>query len=295
MSSFVLYCKSYRTDLFRVRRLAESIAQFNTEDIPFHVSVPETDIALFKQHLQGFRLALHTDEDILKAAGYKDLSLISGLRGAISQQIVKSSFWHLNSSDMYLCLDSDAVFLRPFTSLDFVHPDGTPYTVLDEAHELIDDARKQGKQRIIDAFMNESGKFKELFSRSGRNYSFGPFPVVWHRDVWKSLDSEYLQPRGLTLAAAIQMAPVESRWYGEALLKYRAVPLLPCQAFFKVYHYAWQYDADIRHGVTPAQLASDYVGAIYQSAWERQLDWPQEGGNFLSRTGRRIRRRLRRI
>jgi hypothetical protein len=92
------------------------------------------------------------------------------------------------------------------------------------------------------------------------------------------------------------LAPIESRWYGEALLNFKAVPLLPCQAIFKVYHYAWQLNQDQKKfGVTPEKLAQIYCGIIYQSAWEREMDWPEEGGGFWSRTGRRIRRKLGRI
>ena len=94
---------------------------------------------------------------------------------------------------------------------------------------------------------------------------------------------------------AIVACPTESRWYGEALLAYQAIPLHPSQAFFKVYHYAWQFDKDTRKGITPEQLSCFYCGVIYQSSWEREMDWPEEGGNVLSRFGRRLRRRLGRI
>jgi hypothetical protein len=99
----------------------------------------------------------------------------------------------------------------------------------------------------------------------------------------------------MNLADAILQAPIESRWYGEALLAYGAIPLLPCQALFKVYHYAWQYDRDRRDGVTSLDLAQFYCGEIKQSNWEREMDWPREGGNNFSRLGRRLRRYLGRI
>jgi hypothetical protein len=94
---------------------------------------------------------------------------------------------------------------------------------------------------------------------------------------------------------AIALAPIESRWYGEALLKYQAVALLPCQALFKVYHYAWQMDQDKRANHSLQQLSTMYCGAIFQSAWERHMDWPREGGSIFSRLGRRMRRLLGRI
>ena len=295
MSSLVLYCKSYATDLLRLVRLAQSIERFNAEKIPFHVSVPTTDWALFQEHLAGLTVTLHRDEEILHALGLHDLTRFNKLHGAVGQQVVKSSFWKLHDCDMYVCLDSDAVFIRPFGRADFVAPDGAPYTVLDEAHELLDDARNRGKNRVVDAFYQEARQFQSLFERAGRAYSFGPFPLVWHRAVWESLETEYLRPRNMNFLDAIEMAPIESRWYGESLLKYQAVKLHPCQALFKVYHYAWQFDQEKRSGREPAQLANSYCGVIYQSAWERNMDWPREGGSLLSLIGRRMRRRLGRI
>jgi hypothetical protein len=78
------------------------------------------------------------------------------------------------------------------------------------------------------------------------------------------------------------------------LLKYKAVDLIPAETFFKVYHYAWQLDMDRRKGLDLMQLSQLYRGVIYQSSWERDMDWPHEGGSWLSRKARVMRRALRR-
>jgi len=295
MTPFVLYCKSYSTDLRRVQRLARSVQQHNQERLSFYVSVPSAELPLFREQLAGLDVQLLSDEDILQASPRLDTQQVLRMPGAVSQQVVKSEFWRLNLAPAYLCLDSDAMFIRPFGQADFVAPDGTPYTMLDEAHDLLEDALRQQRQRIVSAFSQEAKAVQALFGRTGRAYSFGPFPLVWHREVWESLEQNYLLPRNMSFADAIALAPIESRWYGEALLAYQAVPLLPCQALFKVYHYAWQYDQDQRGGISTNQLATIYCGVIFQSAWERNMDWPREGGDWLSRTGRRLRRCLGRI
>ncbi|NVO07759.1 MAG: hypothetical protein HXX19_18370 [Rhodoferax sp.] len=295
MTPFALYCKSYSVDLRRVVRLAHSVQRFNHEHLPFYVSVPSAELSLFQEHLNGLDVELLADEDILKASPRMDTEKVRQMPGSVSQQVVKSEFWRMGFSTAYLCLDSDAVFIRPFGVADFLAPDGTPYTMMDEAHDLLEDAMHRGKQRVVSAFVQEAAQVQSLFGRVGRRYSFGPFPLVWHRAVWESLDTQYLQPKGMGFADAIAQAPIESRWYGEALLAYQAVPLLPCQALFKVYHYAWQFDQERRAGIRTEQLAELYCGVIYQSAWEREMDWPSEGGNSLSRLGRRIRRQLGRI
>lgn len=295
MTPLALYCKSYSTDLRRVKRLAQSIRLHNTDEVPFYVSTSRAELPLFREHLQGLVTDLIADEDILAASPRLDQQQIAGMPGSTSQQVVKSEFWRLELSQSYLCLDSDAVFIRPFGTADFLAPDGMPYTMLDEAHDLLEDALRHKRGRVVDAFQREADLMQGLFGRAGRRYSFGPFPLVWHRAVWQSLDEHYLRPRGMSLADAIAQAPIESRWYGEALLAYQAIPLRPCQALFKVYHYAWQYDQDKRRGLSPQHLAQFYCGMIFQSAWERDMDWPSEGGSWLSRLGRRLRRGLGRI
>lgn len=295
MKPLALYCKSYSVDLRRVVRLAQSVHQFNQDQLPLYVSTPSADLPLFREHLSGLNVELLADEDILRASPRIDAAQVRKMPGSVSQQVVKSEFWRLGVSQAYLCLDSDAVFIRTFGLADFLTSDGTPYTMMDEAHDLLEAAMRRGRQRVVSAFAAEADQVQTLFGRVGRRYSFGPFPLVWHRAVWESLDTHYLQPKGMSFADAIATAPIESRWYGEALLAYQAVPLLPCQALFKVYHYAWQFDQERRSGVGTEQLAQLYCGVIYQSAWERDMDWPQEGGTSLSRLGRRIRRRLGRI
>lgn len=295
MRPLALYCKSYSTDLRRVVRLAQSIRRFNSEQLPFHVSVPQAELPLFRDHLSGLGVELLADEDILCASPRIDPAQVAAMPGSLSQQVVKSEFWRLGLSEAYLCLDSDSIFIRPFGASDYLADDGTPYSVINEAHDLLALSLARGKSQVIENFHREARQLQEIFGRKGKAYSFGPMPMVWHRRVWESLDREYLQVRGMSFADAIKQAPLESRWYGEAQLKYQAVSLLPTEPFFKVYHYAWQLDQDRRSGLDEQGLAQLYSGVIYQSSWERELDWPSEGGNWLSRAGRRIRRRLGRI
>lgn len=295
MNQLALYCKSYSTDLRRVARLMQSIERFNETRIPVYLSVPESELALFREHLGTTSAQLISDESILNASPRLNLDLVARMHGAVAQQVVKSEFWRLGLAESYVCLDSDAVFIRPFSNNDFLASDGYPYTVLDEAHELLEGAMQHRRPRIVDDFVREAASIQQIFGRHGRRYSFGPFPLVWHRKVWETLESNYLQPNGISFADAIAHIPIESRWYGESLLAYQAIPLHPCQALFKVYHYAWQLDQETRRGITHQQLSELYCGVIYQSAWEREMDWPREGGSVLSRIGRQLRRKLGRI
>lgn len=290
-----LYCKSYRTDLKRVVRLAESIKLFNVDQLPFYVSVPTEDVSLFVKYLNSFKLEVLDDKQIISCNSRINQEALRYLPGHLTQQIVKSEFWRLDVAPSYMCLDSDAVFIRPFSEQDFLWSGDFPYTVIDEGQEFLSTALASGRQQVVENFRRDALKVQHLFARAGKTYSFGPFPLLWHRAVWASLEREYLLPRNMNLMDAIIQIPVESHWYGEALLKYQAIPLMPCQPLFKVYHYAWQLDQDKRRGIKPEQLSKIYAGAIYQSAWERNMDWPNEGGNILSRTSRRLRRCVGRI
>jgi hypothetical protein len=292
VSPLSLYCKSYRTDLFRLVRLARSIELFNAEKIPFVVSVPLYDVQLFTEHLKEYTVTVIEDESILSCTTYSSNAALAILPGHIKQQIVKSEYWRLNISISYVCLDSDAIFIRPFFASDFLWKESIPYTVIDEAQEHLETCLVSGKGTTFDNYQIEAKTVQDFLERPGRTYAFGPFPIVWHRDVWKSLEEKYLRPRGMNFMQAIQKSPLESRWYGEALLKYHAIPLVPCQPLFKVFHYAWQLD---RSPTSNEQLAKIYCGVIYQSSWERDMDWPKEGGSWTSRLARRLRRRLGRV
>ncbi len=292
MDSFVLYCKSYRVDVKRVVRLAATVKKFNVEGLRFFVSVPKADLPLFEQFLQGHDVELLSDESIVLANPGIDPLRLASLAGNVSQQIVKSEFWRLGLCRTYLCLDSDCFFIRAFRASDFIDPQGTPYTIMDEGHDLLLSALSLGKMSVLQNFQRESDELKQAFGRTGKTYNFGPNCPVWDQRVWSSLDEKMLKPQQLSFLDLILKSPNEMRWYGEALLRFKAVDLLPSQPFFKMYHYAWQLKKDQQAGIGIRELARLYSGVVYQSAWEREMDWPSEGGSWLSKTARRARARL---
>lgn len=295
MRPFVLYCKSYRTDVKRVARLAKSVTQFNADKIPFYVSAPEKDIPLFREFLRGLEVELLSDESIVELNPAIDKTQLAKIPGSLSQQVVKSEFWRTGVSVSYMCLDSDCVFIRPFHLDEFISPQGTPYTVIDEGRDLLYPVLARGKVNIIDNFNRESQEVQQAFGRHGKHYNYGPNCPIWDHRVWASLDEHITRPAGLSFLDLVLKSGNEQRWYGEALLSYRAIDLLPSQPFFKMYHYAWQQRFDKHLGIQEEQLMRLYCGVVYQSAWEREMDWPSEGGTWLSRVGRRMRRALNRI
>lgn len=290
MEKFALYCKSYRNDVLRVKRLAESIKQFNHEKIPFYVSMPSSDLTLFRDTLVNLTVHFIKDEEIITANPSLDQDKIDALPGRISQQIIKSEFWRLAISETYLCIDSDCVFIRPFAQDNFITPEGYPYSVIHEAKELLQFAVKYGMKKISDDFHKERQQIMDIFGRTGRQYDFGPSPLLWSRQVWGALDEQFLKPRNMNLYDAIKLFSCEILWYGEAMLKYRPFPIMPVEPYFKVYFYERQFEVGNQQGETIEKLAEDYLGVCYQSSWESKFAFVQKP--LRSRLARWIRRRI---
>ena len=296
--AFVLLCKSYRGDAARVARLLDSLARHNPEKLPVVIAIPQADMALFRELTAGHAALLVADEDIVRShpqATERDLlARYHATPGYRMQQVVKADAWRLLGCESWLCMDSDSVFLRDVSLSDFITPAGHPYTLLHQSRELMQLAVNRGHADMLENFRAESARMKTLFGRVGPDHDFGPTPVLWSARVWADLHGRFLLPRGWTLWDAIDHIPTEIRWYGEALLAYRSIPIDAIEPLFRVYHHEWQYLAMQRMGETPQTLARQFLGAVYQSNWEFELDAPgtRSAASRFSRRLKRWRRRL---
>jgi len=290
LKDFVLYCKSYRRDFLRLKRLLASITQYNVDQIPFYISTPNTDRELLEELIGKEGYLWVADEEIVSANPRADLNHYRAMPGGLSQQVIKAEFWRLEYSSNYLCLDSDSQFIREFELSDFVSKEGIPYTVLHQNKEFFQIAENRGHQKIQHDLRVESECVKALFDREGPNFYCAPAPFNWSAKVWQSLDEQYLRPLNISLWELISPRHPESLVYGEALMKYRAIPLIAIEPLFRTYHYDWQYYLMTRLGETEEVLANNYLGVIYQSSWdpENQLDVPTK--SLPSRILKRIKR-----
>ncbi|NDE11138.1 MAG: hypothetical protein EBZ95_11330 [Chitinophagia bacterium] len=276
MSSFILFCKSYRNDVLRVKKLCESIKKFNLDFIPFYLSVPSADIDLFKKIIDfespyfsnNSLFHLITDEEIVAANPKSNIAHYKSIPGYISQQCIKAEAWRLLQCDNYLCLDSDSLFTKAFHLNDFFHSDGNPYTVIHDGTDLLTLANKLNKQDVLVNFYKDSNLLKHEFGREGADYDFGPTPVIWSSRVWATLDQEHLTPQQETIWDAFERLPMELRWYGESVLKYQAIPRHPIHPLFTCYHYEWQY---IELQKNPPDRQKDSMGIVLQSNWDHSL------------------------
>lgn len=290
MKDFVLYCKSYSRDFLRLKRLLNSIQQFNVDHIPFYISTPRADKNLLLEILGAEGYVWVADEDIVAANPKANIEKYQAMPGGLSQQIVKSEFWRLECAENYLCLDSDSLFIRNFQKSDFLSVDGIPYTVLHQNKELFQIASNRGQDKVERELRAESERVKALFGRIGPNFYCAPAPFIWSAKVWRSLDVGLLQPQGISLWDLITPEHPETLIYGEALLKYHAIPLIAIEPLFRIYHYDWQYFLMKRLGETEAKVAKHYLGIIYQSAWESELNFGESQKSLPSRLLKRIKR-----
>ena len=295
---FSLFCKTYAGDLKRIVRLVDSLARHNREALPVVISTPARDQAVFRDALGDGPVQWVCDEDIIAAQPRGDGGRYASWDGRLSQQVIKSEAWRLGGFDTYLCLDSDSVFIRDFGLADFICPmSGTPYTVIHQAKELRQLAENRGIHKVEANFVRESAAMKTLFGRVGPDYDFSPTPVIWSARVWQDLAEQWLSPRGMDFWDAIAQFPSELRWYGEALLAYRSIDLLPIEPLFRVYHYDWHYAILSAQGETPATLTANYLGMVLQSNWDFEMDDGDQARrkNLASRLARRLRRALTRF
>ena len=278
-----LFCKTYARDVLRAKRLIDSIERHNADQIPAFLSVPAKDLALFRNTVGNGRCAWLTDEDICTSNPKASVERLRVMEGRLAQQVIKSEFWRLIPCNAYLALDADAFFLKNFGKSDFLHPEGHPYTVLHQSRELLQGATNRNKGQLVADFQRESAIMKAEFGRVGPDYDFGPAPLLWSPAVWRSLDERHLAPRNENLWDAITRIPCEIRWYGEALLAFKAIPLAPVEPLFRVYHHDWQYFSQRSQGENEAKLSSQFLGVIYQSNWDSRLEPASAGKPLASR------------
>jgi hypothetical protein len=102
-----------------------------------------------------------------------------------------------------------------------------------------------------------------------------------------------LEPNNISIWEFINPKLPESLIYGETLLKYKAIPLYAIEPLFRTYHFDWQYFLMRRLGETREKVANNYLGIIYQSAWESDLNLGKSNKSLQSQLLKRIKRFVR--
>lgn len=291
MNQIVLYCKSYRKDFLRLKKLLQSINQHNVDRIPFYISTSEEqklELLAILGDISGYQWI--SDESIVASNPRVPTGIEATRSGGLSQQTIKSEFWRLGLSENYVCLDSDCIFIKDFHVSDFMASDGNPYTVIYQNKDYYQLAINRGQARVLGELSLEADNVKAIFGRSGPNYYCPCPPFIWSSKVWRSLDDDFLKPKGMTLWDINTAKHPETLLYLEALLNFRAIPLHPIEQLFRIYYYDWHYFLLQRNGETIKKLAENYLGVIYQSSWDLSMDHGGSTKSFLSRVLKKTKR-----
>jgi hypothetical protein len=262
MNKFVIYCKSFNRDVDRAKVLLDTIKKHNKDNIPFYMSVPSTDMELFKNKLGTDYYNLITDESIIK----KNID-----ESWIKQQIVKSEFWKTGECENYLMVDSDSYFIKDFYLSDFMYDDDTPYTVMHECKDLLQFTSRRKMDFVKKSFVEDRLFVQNIFDRQGRQFDFGPGPVIWSAKAWKSLKENYIDPNGLTFENLIEAKHCEFHWYGEWLLKMRPIDIVSIEPLFKFFHYQNQWEESRKLGDTENSFSENFLGIVMNSNWGSPL------------------------
>jgi hypothetical protein len=285
---FGLFCKSFRRDVSRVEKLFASIERHARGDMSCVLSVPRSDRALFRDRIGTDRMTLVTDEEIVG----RDFK-----QNWRTQQIVKLYAHRLGFADTWLLLDSDMAFIRDFSVADFVDADGTVALVLtrllhvfdrhqkeltdylrgednlrtlsiEEARSLADASRPNDDIPLVPRLLHAVGwpspeakipRIRATFPRSGPEFFYLP-TAVWTRDSLQSLETEYLEPRGLRFEDLIAYSPWEGTWLGEWEIRRRLPKRRPAESFFLHFIGDDAIERARSAGFTTEHFAARYVG-----------------------------------
>ena len=291
MPELVLFVCSYGRDLLRVKRLVESVERHNLDGLQVCVAVPREHLQPFWNCLGQGRVAWIAQEDVYGASPSAQRHPFGSVSGSDMQQVVKTEAWRLGLAENLLVLDSDCVFLRNFGQADFVDTGGTPITVMEPAESVRALAECIGRAEIWQDWLRTSARARYLLGCTGSaTHSFGGAPFVWSARVWRDLQERVLEPSGRTMLDAIREVGSELMIYGEAALALGSIPLRPSAQLFKLYLFEAQYWRDRADGVAESDLARSYLGVVYQSNWQEELDHPDFRRPFASRVRRVLRR-----
>ncbi len=267
-----IFCKTYFKDIYRATKLAKSVCKFNISKVPFFICLPKKDVGQLISEFNKNNIKTNqnniniiTDEEVIKTIKGITLEEYEQIPGGVSQQIIKSEIWRFINCENYLCIDSDSEFIRNFADTQFFDSKtGNLLTVMHDASEFLEEVKNNRKTKIINNYYKDSNIMKKEFGRTGSDFDYGPQPLLWSSKVWNDLQNKHLSIKGETIASAIKRIPMEIRWYGEALLKFETIPIIPIAPLFKVYHYKWQ---------KKNKNLEQYIGIVDQSNWNKKLDY----------------------
>ncbi len=264
MTTFAILVKTHAPDLPYVERLLASCRRHNRTALPVYMVAPDAELASFR-HLESHVTALIADSAFAEHLTAVEVAGFSA--GYINQEIIKLAFWESGLADNYLCLDSDAEFIRDFTATDFMADDTTPFTFLSE------DAMLHAEPEYYDAhWVHREPRLRRIAAEIGLTTDriltvHGQ--AVFSSEVLRSFRDDFLRPRSWDYVDALAIAPYEPTWYSLWLQHSQAIPVVMREPVFKSFHNAAQHIDFLLAGISRDDAARGYVGVIVNSNYSR--------------------------
>ncbi|NTW29705.1 MAG: hypothetical protein HGA33_00310 [Candidatus Moranbacteria bacterium] len=221
---------------------------------------------------------MHVITDESYAASYFTTERYWGLSlGYLNQEICKLAFWETGCCENYLCVDSDAYFVRNFYKKDFIREDGVPYSVLVMDKDLNIERHYQEfgawRQEMIKKIFDYVGYADDrMLTCHGM--------TVMNRSVLENMKDVFLSAKGVAYRDLISIAPYEYTWYNVWLQKAGIIPVLGVEPFFKTFHARIEYVFSKSRMLRESDIALRYVGIVLNSNWEPKSP-PRQYGPIL--------------
>ena len=264
MTELAILVKSYSGDFEYAQRLIASINAHNVDSLPVYVVVPEVDFAQFNQH-NSDQIRILSENLFAAHLVHQDTAGFSP--GYINQEIVKLAFWELGLCDNYLCVDSDAEFIRDFGRADFMALAGVPFTFLTEDREL-----QAEPGYFVDTWqsrMKSLEKIKTEIGYQGRWLLTVHGHAVFSARVLQSFVTDFLQPRDWDYKDALAISPYEPTWYNTWLLHTGVIDIISREPIVKTFHNSTQHLDYVLREVATQDISRGYVAVVVNSNYSR--------------------------
>ncbi len=259
MYNFAFFLKTYRGDYDRAMRLLESFSIHNIERLPLYLACPKEDISLFAEKKYE-NVSVIAEETISIDVFIEDEKWS---KGYLNQEIFKLAFWELGLAKNYMCIDSDALFIRDFIKRDFMYDDEYPYTILIEDNELHSD--KLYNAIYWDGRLDWLKKIED-------EVDFHPYRLltchgfqIFSAEALENFKKFFLDEKSLTYKDIIRIAPFEFTWYNLWVQKTNCIPIHFCEPLFKTFHLKQHHINALMNDMRIADWARGYIGIVVNS------------------------------
>lgn len=262
--------KTHGRDLDYFLRCIESIRRFNQDRLPVYVVVPDNERSCFEKHtqLRNGEVVISQETFCEFPQGHDNLlgrKVDSTLAQAYASRL---AFAHICEEENYFTIDSDFVFIRPFSVTDFIDQRGNPYWIAEDWHELqVEDFYYQRYWKTRSEYSVRIAEWMGHEQASPFNVHGG---VIINCETMLDLHSSVLAPRDLFYADLVAMAPYEFLWYDQWVFHKDTNHGQRRSELVKYIHHQGQHLTMRILGVSEVSLSRFHIGLNLNSNWSRQ-------------------------